>query len=164
VRVLDCASLAAGPTVGSTLARLGADVIRVEPPGGDPARATPGWAEAARGCRSLTLDPGDPRGAELLVRLAEEADVLVLPAAGDDRSRPEIPVEALADACPSLVLVDAAGDVAALLDRLGVGPDDGDGGGPTQAAPEPGRHTEELVAEIGMTRGELEDMRADGVV
>jgi crotonobetainyl-CoA:carnitine CoA-transferase CaiB-like acyl-CoA transferase len=163
VRVLDCASLADGPTVGSALARLGADVIRVEPPGGDPARTTPGWADGARGCRSVTLAAGDPRGTELLVRLAEEADVLVLPSGTDD-DRGTALVDALREGCPALMLVDAADDVAAVLRRLGIAIPVDVAVRQAGGLPEPGRHTEELVAEIGMTRGELEDLHADGVV
>jgi crotonobetainyl-CoA:carnitine CoA-transferase CaiB-like acyl-CoA transferase len=38
VRVVEFATLVAGPAAGSHLAQLGADVIKVEPPGGEPSR------------------------------------------------------------------------------------------------------------------------------
>ena len=84
--VVDVTSSLAGPTSTQLLAALGADVVKVEPPGGDHARAwgPPFWdGEGAMflasnaGKRSLALELGDPRGLEALLRLADRADVLV---------------------------------------------------------------------------------------
>ena len=84
--VVDVTSSLAGPTSTQLLAALGADVVKIEPPGGDHARAwgPPFWqGESAMflssnaGKRSLALDLGDPRGLEALLRLADRADVLV---------------------------------------------------------------------------------------
>ena len=67
------------------LGDLGADVIKVEHPKGDPAR-THGWNRdghglwwkvIARNKRTVTLNFGKPEGAELLRRLVVDADVLV---------------------------------------------------------------------------------------
>ena len=70
LRVLELARVLAGPWIGQTLADLGADVIKVEAPGGDETR---GWgppfaADGAaayfhacnRGKRGIALDFGDP--------------------------------------------------------------------------------------------------------
>ncbi|MGD0715771.1 MAG: CoA transferase [Gaiellaceae bacterium] len=86
IRVVDVTSSLAGPTCTQLLASLGADVVKVEPLGGDHARA---WGppfvhgEGAMflasnsGKRSLTLDLSAPRGLEALLRLADRSDVLV---------------------------------------------------------------------------------------
>lgn len=87
VRVLDLTSSLAGPTCTEILAALGADVVKVEHPGrGDEARDWgPRFFEggsvmffaANAGKRSLGLDLKSERGLELLLRLAERADVVV---------------------------------------------------------------------------------------
>ena len=86
IRVVDVTSSLAGPTSTQLLAALGADVVKVEPLGGDHARAwgPPFWdGEGAMflasnaGKRSLAVELGDPRGLEALLRLADRADVLV---------------------------------------------------------------------------------------
>jgi crotonobetainyl-CoA:carnitine CoA-transferase CaiB-like acyl-CoA transferase len=86
VRVLDVTSSLAGPTCGQLLASLGAEVIKIEPPGGDHARA---WGppfvdgEGAMflasnaGKRSLVLDLSMPDGRDELLSLADDAQVLV---------------------------------------------------------------------------------------
>jgi crotonobetainyl-CoA:carnitine CoA-transferase CaiB-like acyl-CoA transferase len=87
VRVLDLTSSLAGPTCTQILAALGADVVKVERPDrGDEARAWgPAFAPAGAalffasnsGKRSLALDLGNAAGRDVLLRLAESADVLV---------------------------------------------------------------------------------------
>jgi crotonobetainyl-CoA:carnitine CoA-transferase CaiB-like acyl-CoA transferase len=80
VRVLDLTSSLAGPTCTELLAALGADVIKVERPGGgDEARDWgPSMFFAANaGKRSLALDLKNPRGREVLLRLAERTEVFV---------------------------------------------------------------------------------------
>jgi crotonobetainyl-CoA:carnitine CoA-transferase CaiB-like acyl-CoA transferase len=84
--VLDVTSSLAGPTATQLLAALGADVVKVEPLGGDHARA---WGppflqgEGAMflasnaGKRSLAVDLADDRGREVVLRLADRADVFV---------------------------------------------------------------------------------------
>jgi crotonobetainyl-CoA:carnitine CoA-transferase CaiB-like acyl-CoA transferase len=85
-RVVDVTSSLAGPTATQLLAALGADVVKVEPLGGDHARAWgPPFLEGGgamflasnAGKRSLAVDLGDDRGREVVLRLAEGADVLV---------------------------------------------------------------------------------------
>src|SRR5215472_10184271 len=79
-----------GHFAGKLLGDLGADVVKVEPPGGDPIRRRgPFWGRAADPERSLpwlvyntskrgiTLDVTKPRGRDLFLDLAARADVVV---------------------------------------------------------------------------------------
>jgi crotonobetainyl-CoA:carnitine CoA-transferase CaiB-like acyl-CoA transferase len=85
-RVVDVTASLAGPTATQLLAALGADVVKVEPPSGDHARAWgPPFLEGEgamflasnAGKRSLALDLGDERGREVVLRLVDAADVFV---------------------------------------------------------------------------------------
>ena len=87
IRVLDTATLIAGPMVATHLGELGADVIKVEQPGvGDPLRtwgdAKDGlglmWKSVSRNKRCVTLDLRHDAGQDLLHRLIDTADVLIL--------------------------------------------------------------------------------------
>jgi crotonobetainyl-CoA:carnitine CoA-transferase CaiB-like acyl-CoA transferase len=85
LRVLDIGTLFPAPLTAAMLGDLGADVIKVEPPGGDSLRSMGAkvegrslvWAAVGRNKRSVTLDLGQPRGQALLHRLIERTDVLV---------------------------------------------------------------------------------------
>ena len=86
VRVVDVTASLAGPTATQLLADLGADVVKVEPLAGDHARAWgPPFVEgesamflsANAGKRSLAVDLGDDRGREIVLRLADRADVFL---------------------------------------------------------------------------------------
>jgi crotonobetainyl-CoA:carnitine CoA-transferase CaiB-like acyl-CoA transferase len=86
IRVVDVTSSLAGPYCTEILSALGADVVKVErPDGGDETRQwTPFWDGegvmylcANAGKRSLAVTLSDPRGLEVLLRLADKADVFV---------------------------------------------------------------------------------------
>ena len=78
MRVLDMSIWRPGPYATSLLVALGADVLKVEPPGGDPMRSYAGlFAEINAGKRSIELDLKDATGRSRAMTLAEEADVLV---------------------------------------------------------------------------------------
>ncbi len=87
VRVLEATTTWAGPMCGAVLADLGADVIKVEVPGGEVGRyltpLLPGTkmsfmhATVNRNKRSLTLDVRRPEGREIFLKLAARADVVV---------------------------------------------------------------------------------------
>jgi crotonobetainyl-CoA:carnitine CoA-transferase CaiB-like acyl-CoA transferase len=85
LRVLDISTLFAAPQIAAVLGDLGAEVVKVEPPQGDPLRAMGAqrdgrslmWALAARNKRAITLDFDSEAGRALLQRLVERADVLV---------------------------------------------------------------------------------------
>jgi crotonobetainyl-CoA:carnitine CoA-transferase CaiB-like acyl-CoA transferase len=78
IRVLDQTQVMAGPFCSMLLADMGADVIKIEPPGGDPTRRErSSFLAVNRNKRALTLDLEQPAGVELLKRLVETADILV---------------------------------------------------------------------------------------
>ncbi len=86
IRVVDLSQNLAGPQCTQILGDLGADVIKVEPLGADPARAwgppfwegeAPLFLAANRNKRSITVDLKSAAGGEVLDRLAASADVFV---------------------------------------------------------------------------------------
>jgi 2-methylfumaryl-CoA isomerase len=79
VRVVEGASFVAGPSAGLALVQLGADVIRVDPPGGgsdinrwplSPGGRSLFWASLNKGKRSVVIDHRTNEGRELLLALA----------------------------------------------------------------------------------------------
>lgn len=88
IRVLDISQVMAGPFCCMLLADMGADVIKIEPPGtGDSTRHSmgfrlkgtdsPGFLALNRNKRSITLDLKDPADREVLYALVKTADALV---------------------------------------------------------------------------------------
>src|SRR3954467_491525 len=85
IRVIELANFIAGPLCGTLLADMGADVIKVEPPGGDMSRATPpirngesvSFTALNRNKRSLVLDLKRPEAQEIMRKLAAKSDVFV---------------------------------------------------------------------------------------
>ena len=108
IRVLDLTTGIAGPLTTMLLADAGADVIKVEPPGGDPTRATETGARVwARGKRSIVLDLATDDGRESLLGLVARADVLVengAPGAPDSLDALGLGWDALSARNPRLVL------------------------------------------------------------
>jgi crotonobetainyl-CoA:carnitine CoA-transferase CaiB-like acyl-CoA transferase len=87
VRVVELATVVAGPGVGKYLADFGADVIKVEAPGGDPTRRM-GWTGPNetdsyfwkllnRNKRTIALDLKSPNGRAALWALLTDADILI---------------------------------------------------------------------------------------
>jgi crotonobetainyl-CoA:carnitine CoA-transferase CaiB-like acyl-CoA transferase len=85
LRVLDLTQVMAGPFSAMMLADLGADVIKVEPPGGDSTRQMPGavgtdtpaFNAVNRGKRSIVVNLKTIEGREALRRLVPSTDVLI---------------------------------------------------------------------------------------
>ena len=78
LKIVDMTVNVPGPFCSMTLADLGANVVKVEPPGGDPLRHSLGmWASLNRGKRSMVLDLKSAGGREVLRTLAAEADVVL---------------------------------------------------------------------------------------
>jgi crotonobetainyl-CoA:carnitine CoA-transferase CaiB-like acyl-CoA transferase len=76
--VLDLSIWRPGPYATQLLAEIGADVLKVEPPGGDPMRSYPAlFASLHANKRSIVLDLKQPAGQARACRLAAAADVLV---------------------------------------------------------------------------------------
>jgi crotonobetainyl-CoA:carnitine CoA-transferase CaiB-like acyl-CoA transferase len=85
LRVIDLSTGIAGPAAAMFLADFGADVIKVEPPGGDPSRSGPGFPLWNRNKRGMVIDASTPAGAGRLAQLLAGADVCV--SGGEDLSR-----------------------------------------------------------------------------
>ena len=85
IRVLDQTQVMAGPFCSMLLADMGADVIKIEPPGGEDTRRerelAPGvsasFLAVNRGKRGLVVDLKQPAGIELFKRLVSTADIVV---------------------------------------------------------------------------------------
>src|SRR3984957_7373553 len=77
IRILDLSWGIAGPLGVLLLAEHGADVIKVEPPGGDPFRSYEGYRCWNRSRRSVAIDLKDPVGVDEFLRLATTADAVV---------------------------------------------------------------------------------------
>jgi formyl-CoA transferase len=106
IRVLDAASFIAGPVATTVMADLGAEVIKVEPPGGDSYRirntgypASPynfPWIVDNRSKRGIAIDLRMPDGQEVLHHLVRGADVFVTNLPLDARPRLRVGYEDLA--------------------------------------------------------------------
>jgi crotonobetainyl-CoA:carnitine CoA-transferase CaiB-like acyl-CoA transferase len=115
LRVIDAASFIAGPVATTILADLGAEVIKVEPPDGDPYRHRTGgpgvpespynyrWIVDNRTKRGLALDLRQAAGRDVLYRLVRHADVFVTNTPLDSRQRLSIRWEDLAPLNPRLI-------------------------------------------------------------
>ncbi|MEV4643829.1 CoA transferase [Saccharopolyspora sp. NPDC049357] len=85
LKVLDASTLFAGPLAATLLGDHGAEVIKIEHPRGDPARTHGAqkdgvglwWKMLARNKRAITLVLSTPRGRELFLDLAADADVVI---------------------------------------------------------------------------------------
>jgi alpha-methylacyl-CoA racemase len=79
IKVLEVAGIGPGPFCGMMLADMGADITRIDRAdrvrGGDPAK--PPADVLARGRRSLAIDLKQAEGVEVLLRLVEQADVII---------------------------------------------------------------------------------------
>jgi crotonobetainyl-CoA:carnitine CoA-transferase CaiB-like acyl-CoA transferase len=80
LRVLELTQVMAGPFCGQVLGDMGADVVKIEPPGGDSTRESLGTAAflaVNRNKRSVALDLKSPEHQAVLHRLVRDADVLL---------------------------------------------------------------------------------------
>jgi crotonobetainyl-CoA:carnitine CoA-transferase CaiB-like acyl-CoA transferase len=77
IRIVEVADGIAAPVATTLLAAAGADVVKVEPPGGAATRGTPGFATWNRTKRSVVLDLDITAGRTRLGELLAGADVLV---------------------------------------------------------------------------------------
>ncbi|MEP7306097.1 MAG: CoA transferase [Acidobacteriota bacterium] len=129
VRVIDVTQVMAGPFCSMMLADLGADVIKIEPPGGDSTRqmlGAVGRESAAfnavnRGKRSLVLNLKTAVGREALLRMARSCDILV------ENNRPGV-MRAFGLDYPSLAAANPALIYASISGYGQTGPDRTKGG------------------------------------
>ena len=95
VKVLEFSEIIAGPFAGMLLADMGADVVKVEPPWGEPWRfiqqVVPNegrqYMSLNRGKRCLTLNLKKPEARDVVYRLIPEMDVVVI------NARPDVPYD-----------------------------------------------------------------------
>jgi len=122
VRVLDCSRVLAGPFATMLLADLGADVVKLEPPGGDESRGwgPPYWGDPAdrvsayfasvnRNKRSIVVDLRTDAGRDLLDLLASRSDLLVHNARPSSADRLGLGADRLAERHPDLVVAAVGG-------------------------------------------------------
>jgi len=108
LRVVEFTHMVMGPAVGAILVELGAEVVKVEPIGGDATRQLLGsgagyFSMYNRNKKSLCLDLKHPRGLEIARRLAATADVVVENFRAGTMDKLGLGYEALAAENPRLV-------------------------------------------------------------
>jgi crotonobetainyl-CoA:carnitine CoA-transferase CaiB-like acyl-CoA transferase len=126
VRVIEVGGWHAGPGAGAILGDLGADVVKIEPPGGDPERhfgtfgpmagtddALPDWTSlfefSNRNKRGICLDLATPEGRGVLDRLVAQADVLVTNLRTGSLPKLGLDYDALARTNPRIIQVAVSG-------------------------------------------------------
>jgi formyl-CoA transferase len=166
LRVLELGQLIAGPFAGKTLADLGADIIKIEPPGaGDPLRrwrllhdgTSVWWEVQSRNKRSVAVDLRQAEGQDIVRRLVRQADVLI------ENFRPGtlegwgLGYEALSGLNPGLVMlrISGYGQTGPYKDRAGFGVVGEAMGGLRHLTGEPGRVTVRVGVSIGDTLSAL---------
>lgn len=117
IRVLDFGRYIAGPYCAALLADYGADVIRIEAPGGNDDRYTVPVAADGSGAmfmqmnrakRCLTLKPGTPEGRQIVRRLVETADVVVANLPHDALVKLGLDYDSLVAINPRIILATAS--------------------------------------------------------
>jgi crotonobetainyl-CoA:carnitine CoA-transferase CaiB-like acyl-CoA transferase len=115
IKVVEVAMWAFVPAAGAILSDLGAEVIKVEPPTGDPLRGLDiggagdksridfSWESYNRGKRSITLDLKYPEGREVLMKLCEGADVFLTNLLPPARRAMGIDAETIRSAFPGII-------------------------------------------------------------
>jgi crotonobetainyl-CoA:carnitine CoA-transferase CaiB-like acyl-CoA transferase len=117
IKVIDTATLFAGPLAATVLGDFGAEVIKVEHPRGDPSRshgfAKDGvglwWKMLGRNKKCVTLNLGKPEGQEIFERLMEDADVVIESFRPGTLERWNLGYERLSGINPGLVLARVTG-------------------------------------------------------
>ena len=160
LKVVEMGQLIAGPFCGQLLGDLGAEVIKVEPPGeGDPMRQwgrgdTPLWWEViARNKLSVSADLRKPQGQDLVRRLIGRADVLIENFRPGALERWNLDPAALRAADPRLVVlrVSGYGQTGPYAQRTGFGGIGEAMGGWRHVVGEPDRPPSRMGISIGDT-------------
>lgn len=115
VRVLEFTQIIAGPFGCQHLADMGANVVKVEPPGGEPWRLyaqfvpleSKTYQSLNRAKRSLAIDLSNPEARAVIHRMVERMDVVVINYRPDVAKRLHIDYDTLAAIKPDLVYVDS---------------------------------------------------------
>ncbi len=119
VRVLEVGTLISGPFAGRLLGDMGAEVIKIEPPGAPDPLRTGGQAEVdghhffwtvhARNKKAITLNLREPRGRELFCDLVERSDIIVENFRPGTLERWNLGYEVLRQRNPGIILVRVSG-------------------------------------------------------
>ena len=118
IRVLELGSLIAGPFCAKTLGDFGAEVIKIEPPGGgDPLRTwrrmrngvSLWWHVQSRNKKSVTCDLRSAEGQEIVRRLAREAHIVIENFRPGALEKWNLGYDALSRENPKLILVRISG-------------------------------------------------------
>jgi formyl-CoA transferase len=165
LKVLELGQLIAGPFAAKTLADFGAEVIKIEPPAGDPLRqwrllhegTSVWWEVQSRNKQSVALDLNDAAARDIVRRLADEADVLI------ENFKPGVmegwglDYETLSARNPGLVMlrISGYGQSGPYKDRPGFGVVAEAMGGLRHLSAEPGRVPVRVGVSIGDTLASL---------
>ena len=166
IRVLELGQLIAGPFAGKTLGDLGADVIKIEPPGtGDPLRqwrllhegTSVWWAVSSRNKRSIVLDLHQPEARAVAARLAAECDIVVENFRPGTLEQWGLDHASLATANPGLIMlrISGYGQTGPYRERPGFGVVAEAMGGLRHLSGEPGRVPVRVGVSIGDTLAAL---------
>jgi len=144
IKVVEYATYMAAPGCGGILSDWGAEVVKVEPPGGDPIRKffktigtdiadNPVFDFDNRGKRSIIVDTSTPEGQAIVKKMAQSADVFLTNVRPGGLERSGLDYESLAVVNPKLVYCSLTGyglsgpdadrpgfDVASFWSRTGV--------------------------------------------
>jgi formyl-CoA transferase len=114
IKVLEFSEIIAAPFGGMMLSDMGADVIKVEPPAGDPWRGFQplglregrGYISLNRGKRGIAIDLNRPEGREIVQKLAARADVVIVNYRPDVATKLGIDYSTLSAGNPRLIYCD----------------------------------------------------------
>jgi crotonobetainyl-CoA:carnitine CoA-transferase CaiB-like acyl-CoA transferase len=117
IKIIDAATLFAGPLAATVLGDFGAEVIKVEHPNGDPSRSHGyskngvglWWKMLGRNKRCVTLNLSKPEGQGIFERLASKADVVIESFRPGTLERWNLGYERLSEINPGLVLARVTG-------------------------------------------------------
>ena len=165
LRVVELGQLIAGPFAAKTLADFGAEVIKIEPPGGDPLRqwrllhdgTSVWWQVQSRGKQSVVLDLRDTADREIVRALINEADVLIENFKPGTLEGWGLSYESLSATNPGLVMlrISGYGQSGPYRDRPGFGVVAEAMGGLRHLTAEPGRVPVRVGVSIGDTLASL---------
>ena len=132
IRVLDLGRYQAGPRIGLVLARLGAEVIKLEAPGGDESRSngptvrgqSAYWVQYNSGKKSLGLDLRKEKGKEILRQLVRISDILIQNFRPGTMAAMGFPYETLRELNRGIIMINvsAYGQYGPYRDRIGFDP------------------------------------------
>lgn len=174
LKVVEMATFVAGPGAAGLMADWGADVIKVEGPGGDPIRwnrppgrpggSSPNFELDNRGKRSIVVDFRKPAGAEVMHRLARWTDVFITSLRPESTAKARIDYASLSAVNARLIYASITGyglegpmanvpayDITAFWSRSGLlGEMIPPGGAPDFPRPAMGDHVTALSTALGV--------------